>query len=112
MHLPQRRKFIIILDDLDPIAIKWLENNGHSGLTTLTQVLANCSSSSSSLAPLLQGGIEKANSKAVSNAQKVQKWVLLERDFSMPMNELTPTLKMKRATITKLYKHKIDAMYP
>ena len=100
-----------IADDLDPIAIKWLEVNGHPGLKTLSQVLSNYSSTSSSLLPLIQDGIDRANVKAVSNAQKVQKWVLLERDFSMAMNELTPTLKMKRATITKMYKAKIDTMY-
>ena len=109
-----RIKFSIIfslLDDLDPIAIKWLEKNGYTGIKTLTEVLSNISSDSSSLASLIQLGIEKANSRAVSNAQKVQKWVLLERDFSMAMNELTPTLKMKRATIVKMYKDKIDKMY-
>ena len=74
-------------------------------------MLSNISSDSSSLASLIQLGIEKANGRAVSNAQKVQKWVLLERDFSMAMNELTPTLKMKRATIVKMYKDKIDKMY-
>ena len=93
------------------IAIKWLENNGFPGITKLTQVLENYSSTQSSLVAIIQKGIDKANLNAVSNAQRVQKWVLLERDFSMAMNELTPTLKMKRATITKMYKDKIDTMY-
>ena len=100
-----------ISDALDTIAIKWLEKNGLPGITTLTQVLENRASSRSSLVAIIQDGLERANLKAVSNAQRVQKWVLLERDFSMAMNELTPTLKMKRATITKMYKDKIDTMY-
>ena len=104
-------RYQFITDELDPIAIKWLEGNGHPGLRTLSDVLSNYSSTSSSLLPLIQDGIDRANAKAVSNAQKVNKWVLLERDFSMPNNELTPTLKMKRATITKMYKDKIDSMY-
>ena len=99
------------LDDLDPIAIKWLKENGHSDMTTLTQVLSNISSEASSLASLIQFGLDRANLRAVSNAQKVQKWTVLERDFSMAMNELTPTLKMKRATILKMYKDKVDKMY-
>ena len=94
----------MIADELDPIAIKWLENNGYSGITTLTQVLSNYSSPSSSLVATIQGGMDRANAKAVSNAQRVRKWVLLDKDFSMVMNELTPTLKMKRATISKKYK--------
>ena len=80
-------------------------------MKTLTEVLSNFSPDSSTLASLIQTGIEQANAKAVSNAQRVQKWILLERDFSMAMNELTPTLKMKRATIIKMYKDKIDKMY-
>ena len=80
-------------------------------MTTLTQVLSNLSSEGSSLASLIQLGLDRANLRAVSNAQKVQKWTVLERDFSMAMNELTPTLKMKRATILKMYKEKVDKMY-
>ena len=98
-------------DALDTIAIKWLENNGVPGITKLTQVMENYALPQSSLVAIIQDGLDKANLKAVSNAQRVQKWVLLERDFSMAMNELTPTLKMKRATITKMYKDKIDTMY-
>ena len=98
-------------ESLDTIAIKWLENNGLPGITKLTQVLENYASPQSSLVAIIQDALDKANLKAVSNAQRVQKWVLLERDFSMAMNELTPTLKMKRATITKMYKDKIDTMY-
>ena len=102
---------LFISDALDTIAIKWLENNGLPGITKLTQVLENYASPQSSLVATIQDGLDMANLKAVSNAQRVQKWVLLERDFSMAMNELTPTLKMKRATITKMYKDKIDTMY-
>ena len=91
--------------------MKWLNENGLSEITTLTQVLSNLSSDTSSLASLIQLGLDRANLRAVSNAQKVQKWIVLERDFSMAMNELTPTLKMKRATILKMYRDKIDKMY-
>ena len=72
---------------------------------------SNISSEESSLASLIQLGLDRTNLRAVSNAQKVQKWTVLERDFSMAMNELTPTLKMKRATILKMYKNKVDKMY-
>ena len=68
-------------------------------------------SNSNTLIDAIQGGIDRANVKAVSNAQKVQRWVLLEKDFSLAMEELTPTLKMKRSVIMKKYKAKIDTMY-
>ena len=93
--------------------MKWLETKGFPGLTKLTEVIALLGSDPHGpLTNAIQNGIDQANKKAVSNAQKVQKWVLLEGDFSTVMNELTPTLKLKRAAIAKKYKNKIDTMYP
>jgi len=36
----------------------------------------------------IQDGIDESNSQAVSNAQKIQKWVVLDKDFSIPGGEL------------------------
>lgn len=43
----------------------------------------------------IQDGIDKANQVAVSNAQKIQKWMILPRDFSLPGGEMTPTMKVQ-----------------
>lgn len=59
----------------------------------------------------IQEGMDKANKVAVSNAQKIQKWMILPRDFSLPGGELTPTMKVKRAAVTKMYQHCIDLIY-
>jgi len=60
----------------------------------------------------IQGGIDKYNSQmAVSGAQKIQKFVILETDFSVPGGELGPTLKLKRADVSKKFDSVIEAIY-
>lgn len=51
------------------------------------------------ISELIQNAIDYANTQSVSNAAKVKKWILLNRDFSVPTNELTPTLKLKRSKV-------------
>ncbi|XP_036377355.1 long-chain-fatty-acid--CoA ligase ACSBG2 [Megalops cyprinoides] len=59
----------------------------------------------------IQEGINCVNEKATSNAQRVQKWVVLDRDFSIPGGELGPTMKLKRPVVMKMYKEQIDNFY-
>ena len=59
----------------------------------------------------LQAGIDAANREAVSNAQKIQKWMILPRDFSIPGGEIGPTMKVKRQAVTKMYQKQIEKIY-
>ncbi|KAJ8356980.1 hypothetical protein SKAU_G00197740 [Synaphobranchus kaupii] len=59
----------------------------------------------------IQEGINRANKCATSNAQRIQKWVVLEKDFSLPGGELGPTMKLKRPVVLKMYKEQIDNFY-
>lgn len=59
------------------------------------------------ISAVIEKAVEYANSKSVSNAAKVKKWLLLKRDFSMPTNELTPTQKLKRNKIEENFKEEI-----
>ena len=59
----------------------------------------------------VQAGIDAANKRAVSNAQKIQKWTFLRKDFSLPGGELGPTLKVKRHVIAKHYSETIEKFY-
>ena len=55
--------------------------------------------------------MDRANSEATSNAQRVQKWIILPTDFSVPGGELGPTLKLKRHYVLKKYENTIRNMY-
>ncbi|XP_072353272.1 long-chain-fatty-acid--CoA ligase ACSBG2-like isoform X2 [Scyliorhinus torazame] len=59
----------------------------------------------------IQDGIDAVNSKATSNAQKIQKWVILEKDFSIIGGELGPTMKLRRGVVLKMYKDIIESFY-
>jgi long-chain-fatty-acid--CoA ligase ACSBG len=56
-------------------------------------------------------GVKEANKKTTSNAQVVQKWVMLPVDFSEKAGDLTPTLKLKRNVVSDKYAQLIENMY-
>ena len=59
----------------------------------------------------LDDGMAAANKKAISRAQNVGKWALLDTDFTEPGGELTPTLKLKRSVAAEKYASVIEAIY-
>ncbi|XP_054418102.1 long-chain-fatty-acid--CoA ligase ACSBG2 [Pteronotus mesoamericanus] len=59
----------------------------------------------------IQKGIDAVNQKVTSKAQKIQKWVILEKDFSTHGGELGPTKKIRRQFITQKYKKQIENLY-
>ncbi|XP_035699558.1 long-chain-fatty-acid--CoA ligase ACSBG2-like isoform X1 [Branchiostoma floridae] len=59
----------------------------------------------------IQAGITRANKRAASRAQNIQKWLLLQQDFSIPGGELGPTLKLRRPIVNKMYAETIDKFY-
>ncbi|XP_044161945.1 long-chain-fatty-acid--CoA ligase ACSBG2 isoform X1 [Bufo gargarizans] len=59
----------------------------------------------------IQESVNAVNEKSTSNAQKVQKWLLLDKDFSIAGGELGPTMKLKRPVVSKMYKDQIDNFY-
>ncbi|HEY4007958.1 MAG TPA: AMP-dependent synthetase/ligase [Pseudonocardia sp.] len=64
--------------------------------------------------PELLGEIELAvqeANKAVSHAEGIKKYRVLPVDFTESGGELTPTLKLKRAVVTKTYAAEIAALY-
>ncbi|XP_070591698.1 LOW QUALITY PROTEIN: long-chain-fatty-acid--CoA ligase ACSBG2-like [Erythrolamprus reginae] len=59
----------------------------------------------------IQKGVMKVNDRATSNAQKIQKWVILNKDFSIQSGELGPTMKLKRPVVVKMYQEHIQQLY-
>ena len=55
--------------------------------------------------------IESMN-KDLPGFSQIRKFALLDREFTLEDGELTPTMKIKRFAINRLYKKTIDAMYP
>ena len=51
----------------------------------------------------IQAGIDAANREAVSNAQRIQKWMVLPRDFSLPGGEMGPTMKVTQSYDMPIY---------
>jgi long-chain acyl-CoA synthetase len=58
----------------------------------------------------IQAAIDDAN-KAVSRAEAIKKFTLLDEDFTEAGGQLTPTLKVRRHIIMKQYAAQIDALY-
>ncbi|XP_058514042.1 long-chain-fatty-acid--CoA ligase ACSBG2 isoform X4 [Ochotona princeps] len=59
----------------------------------------------------IQQGIDAVNAEAISNAQKIRKWLILEKDFSIVTGELGPTTKIKRHFINLKYRQQIESLY-
>ncbi len=49
--------------------------------------------------------------KQVANYEKVRKFVLLDKPFSIESGEMTPKLSVKRKFVEEQYKHLIESMY-
>jgi long-chain-fatty-acid--CoA ligase ACSBG len=75
-------------------------------VTTVTAALADAKWKA-----YLDAGLVAYNKTAPSNAHKLQKWVLLAKDLSVPAGDLTATLKLKRSVVEAAHADKIDALY-
>lgn len=94
-------------DNLTDVALKYCKSIG-SEAKTVSEIL---STKDEKVMKAIQEGIDRANAKATSRAQKVQKWNILEKDFSLPGGELGPTLKLRRPIVNKMFKDEIDGFY-
>jgi len=57
-------------------------------VATITDIRNLCKDVNSTSYKAVNAGLIAANAKAISNAQKIQKWTLLPKDFSVHGGEL------------------------
>lgn len=59
----------------------------------------------------LKGEIESKVNTHFARVEQIRNFVVLPHDFSVETGELTPTFKIKRAVVNKMYESQIDACY-
>ena len=97
-------------EELTSAAVDWCRDTAGVKVKTLKDVLSP-GPDHEKIVKAIQEGIDRSNDQAVSNAQRIQKWTVLPTDFSMPGDELGPTLKLKRHTVIKKYAAYIESLY-
>nr|XP_033814310.1 long-chain-fatty-acid--CoA ligase ACSBG2-like [Geotrypetes seraphini] len=122
MLIGDKRKFLSLLitlkcnidpktgepqDELNLEAVQFCQKLG-SRATRVSEVIG---SKDPVIYKAIQEGIERVNERAVSNAQKIQKWTILDKDFSVFGGEIGPTMKLRRPVVSQLYQVTIDAFY-
>jgi long-chain acyl-CoA synthetase len=58
----------------------------------------------------IQAAIDEANT-AVSQAEAIKRFILLDEDFTEAGGQLTPTLKVRRSIVVERYAAVITALY-
>lgn len=99
-----RRKYISALITLSPDDLKsFAKSQGIDG--KLSELIKN-----PQVQAQVQSLINDANAKLASFEQ-IKKFIILEDDFTMEANELTPTLKLRRKFVTEKYQSTLDSLY-
>lgn len=100
-----QRPFIGALVTLDPEGVPgWLASHGKPAMSvqeaaTDADVLAS-----------IEKAVERSN-KAVSRAESIRKFRILDTDLTIANGYLTPKLSVRRAQVLKDFAHEVDALY-
>lgn len=92
-------------EDLTPVCIEELKKNGIDVKTVRE------AKQSLEINKLIEDAIQAYNKTAVSRAQNIRKWILLDHDLSTMTGELTATLKLRRNVVQNIYQEKINKLY-
>ncbi len=86
-------------------ALKEYARKHRIAFRSIDELIAN-----SEIRRMIERRIERIQ-RGLPSFEKVKKFVLLPREFSIETGELTNTLKLRRAVINRLYAPQIEAMY-
>ncbi|XP_023382650.1 long-chain-fatty-acid--CoA ligase ACSBG1-like, partial [Pteropus vampyrus] len=92
-------------DHLAEQAVEFCQRVG-STATTVSEIVGT---KDEAVYRAIEEGIQRVNRNAMAQPYHIQKWAVLERDFSVSGGELGPTMKLKRFTVLEKYKAIIDS---
>lgn len=100
------RPFVAAVVTLDPETVAhWLSVRGMPADTPMSEVVGD---------PRIQADVQKAvdyANEAVSRAESIRKFVVVEGEFTEDNGLLTPSLKVKRKAAQEVYAKEIAALY-
>jgi long-chain acyl-CoA synthetase len=100
------KPYIAALVAADPEALaQWKADNGKPEAATVAELRDD-----PALRAELQAAVDEAN-KAVSQAEAIKKFVILDSDLTEAGGQLTPTLKVRRDIIMQQYAAQIASLY-
>ena len=94
----------LVAGDPETLA-QWKADNGKPEAATVADLRDD-----PDLRAEIQAAIDDAN-RAVSQAEAIKKFTILDQDFTEAGGQLTPTLKVRRRVITEQYAAQIAALY-
>jgi long-chain acyl-CoA synthetase len=94
----------LVAADADALA-QWKADNGKPETATMGDLARD-----PALRSELQAAVDDAN-KAVSRAEAIKKFAILEEDFTEAGGQLTPTMKVRRQVIMEQFAAQIAALY-
>jgi long-chain-fatty-acid--CoA ligase ACSBG len=119
MVIGDKRKFLSMLiafrstispdgtptSELDPAAVAALAAVGAKAKTPAE------ARSDPAVKAAIDAAVQAGNKRATSNAQRIAKWFIADREFSVPGKELTETQKIKRKVVAEIYAQQIEQVY-
>ncbi|XP_019659105.1 long-chain-fatty-acid--CoA ligase ACSBG1 isoform X2 [Ailuropoda melanoleuca] len=94
-------------DNLTELAVAFCQRVG-SKATTVSEIVGT---KDEAVYQAIEQGIQRVNRDAAARPYHIQKWAVLQRDFSISGGELGPTMKLKRSMVLDKYKDIIDSFY-